>query len=191
MQNKQQKITTWRMHVTKKRGVLPTHSAIEPPYAQPRLDLPQCIQTSQLLNTRSIYSFPYLHTTSHKHTTHNDRTNLSGLHLLPSFTHTHRYQPKAFILYCRLFTLRKHKLSFQTSSQNSRPSSHRPISLSLSPNFYSNDLTRTTRRSGKSQAFGQDRPATDLSPSLSPSKFYLFILYRSIDLLQTIFLISF
>ncbi len=58
-------------------------------------------------------------------------------------------------------------------------------SLFLTPNFCSNDLTRTTRRSGESQAFGQDRPATELSPLLCPSKFWLSILYRSIDLLKS------
>ncbi len=44
---------------------------------------------------------------------------------------------------------RQHKLSFQTSSQHSRPSSHRPLSLSFTPNFCSNVLVRTTRRSGE------------------------------------------
>jgi hypothetical protein len=63
--------------------------------------------------------------------------------------------------------------------------------LSLTPNFCSNDLTRTTRRNGESQAFGQDHPATDLSPLLCPSKFCLSILYRSINLLKTILPISF
>ncbi len=59
------------------------------------------------------------------------------------------------------------------------------LSLSLTLNLCSNDLRRTTRHSGESQAFGQDRPATDLSPSLCPSKFWLSILYRSIDLLKS------
>ncbi len=53
-------------------------------------------------------------------------------------------------------------------------------SLSPSPNFCSNDLTRTTRRSGENLAFSQDRPTIDLSP-LCPSEFCLFLLYRSID----------
>jgi hypothetical protein len=67
---------------------------------------------------------------------------------------------------------------------------HSSSTLSLSPIFCSYNSTRTTRRSEESQAFSQDRPATDPSHSLCPSKFDLSILYRSIDLLTTIFLIS-
>jgi hypothetical protein len=86
------------------------------------------------------------------------------------------YIPKAQALFVDKFT------KLQTS--------HSSSSLSLSPIFCNYDSTRTTRRSGESQAFNQDRPATDLTHSLCPSKFCLSILYRSIDLLKTILLIS-
>jgi hypothetical protein len=86
------------------------------------------------------------------------------------------YTPKAQALFVDKFT------KLQTF--------HLSSTLSLSPIFCSYNSTRTTRRSGESQAFSQDRLATDPSHSLCPSKFDLSILYRSIDLLTTIFLIS-
>ncbi len=107
------------------------------------------IQAFNFLHTWAVYWFPYLHITSYKHTTHHDRTDHSGLHLQPSFPHTHRYQPKASMLYCRLFTLRKHKLLFFWQVHKTP---HLPVivqSLFPSPNFSSNDLARTTRRNGK------------------------------------------
>jgi hypothetical protein len=102
-----------------------------------------------------------MHTTSYKHTT-TEQTSQDSISSLPSLTRTN--------------TSRKHPcyianyLHSESTSSLFRQVHKTPDllvivqSLSLSPNFCNNDLTRTTRRSGESQAFGQDRPTTDLSP---------------------------
>ncbi len=46
-------------------------------------------------------------------------------------SHTQLPAENILILHCRLFTLRKHKLSFHPSSQNSKPSNHCPTFCSL------------------------------------------------------------
>jgi hypothetical protein len=167
-----------------KRGVLSTHSTIEPLNAQPDPDLPRNIQISKLLDTWTVYWLPQLHATSHEQNRplrtpspalvrSHAQIPADNIHIILQIIYT----PKAQAFFVGKFTKLQ---TFHSSS-----------SLSLSPIFCSYDSTRTTRRSGESQAFSQDRPATDPSHSLCPSKFCLSILYRSIDLLTTILLISF
>jgi hypothetical protein len=125
-------------------------------------DLLYSHRTSILLTQQLLTStFPYTSQIKDAQTQQHDRPQVSFLLLAIS---TGMQTKKLFIAFTGYVQSRKHKLSFLTSSQNSRPSSHRPISLSLSlsPTFYNNDLTRTTKRSGESQTFGQDHPATNL-----------------------------
>ncbi len=53
------------------------------------------------------------------------------------------------MLYCRLFSLRKHKLLFPFDKFTKFQTFQSSSSLSLPPSFCSNNLARTTRRSGK------------------------------------------
>jgi hypothetical protein len=118
-----------------KGGVQPTYSTINSPQrtpdAQPDLHLPHCIQTSNLLNTRSVYWLLYMHTTNHKHITYGNMTKYHRIPV-PTFLHSHTQIPakSILILHCRLFTLRKHKLSSLPKFQTFQSSSNLSLKIS-------------------------------------------------------------
>ncbi len=135
----------FRCTCNQKEGVLPTHSAIEP--LTPNLILiyynayrPPSFSTLVLSIDSHIYTLRVINT---------QRQNRPLRTPSPAFLHSHAqipaesihitlqiiYTPKAQALFLDKFP----KLQTFQSSSN----------LSLYPNFYSNDLTRTTRHSGK------------------------------------------
>ncbi len=103
---------------------------------------------------------------------------------MPSFTFTHTDTSRKKFSYCiyRFFTLWEPKLSLRTNSQNLRPSTISPISLSLSILLQQTTWLELPGAAEKVRHLAKIALATDLTPSPCPSKFYLFVLYRSIDL---------